>query len=232
MIICNSVEKLKKKRRFQVKHICFLFGIICISAVFFIFLLFYRPGGFGGVDVHDGNDMSSYLTHKLLPEIYNQSQYGEVFEVDFSAEGINDIISCSKWPRGSDEVLFSIPKVGFHPEAMVLHGIVTIKEMPFAVTMEVEPEIDDAGLLHINVSMIRVGALQITPIARLVWQNLYRDWSGRSENADKNLEGKILRSLFEGEGIEPVFELHERQICIESIDIYYGGATIGFRPVE
>jgi len=211
--------KKSKKSRLN-KLIRWLLIDVAVAALVFAMLL-YRPGRYKptGSDNFEEGQVSPYLTNELSPAIYNGAQRASPYDVTITQEGLNDIIARGNWPMESQGVMLYAPAVLFVPGKLVLMGTADAKGVEFVVTIELAPKIDEAGLLNLAVTKVKVGAMNITPLAKVVAKKMYMQ---RISNlgVDKNtLETKIVASLLTDEPFEPVFVIDDKKIRIEKITI-------------
>jgi uncharacterized protein YpmS len=211
--------KKSKKSRLN-KLIRWLLIDVAVAALVFAMLL-YRPGRYkpAASDNFEEGQVSPYLTNELSPAIYNGAQRASPYDVTITQEGLNDIIARGNWPMESQGVMLYAPAALFVPGKLVLMGTADAKGVEFVVTIELAPKIDEAGLLNLAVTKIKVGAMNITPLAKVVAKKMYMQ---RISNlgVDKNtLETKIVASLLTDEPFEPVFVIDDKKIRIEKITI-------------
>ena len=211
--------KKSKKSRFY-KLIRWLLVDLAVVAIVFAFLL-YRPGRYRPID--SGNfergEVSPYLTNELSPAIYNGTQRARPFDVTITQKGLNDIIGRGNWPMESEGVLLYAPAALFVPGRLVLMGTADAKGIEFVVTIEIEPEIDGEGLLSLKVMKVKVGAMNITPLAKIAAKRMYAQQVAAVEVDIKAIQTKIVASLLNDEPFEPVFEIDDKKIRIEKITI-------------
>ena len=203
-----------------------------VVAVFIFALLLHKPGGLNQAKVIDTNEVSPYLTHVLSPQFYNGVQLEEPFELVVLEEGINDIIMRSRWPRESNGVMFSVPVVFFVPGKIKLMGTARIKGVEFAVTIVSKPGFDEDGLLNLAVDKVRIGAMNITVLARMMAKRMYAQRLAEVEIDTQDLRAQVAAALLDGEPFEPVFEIEDKKVRIEQVDISRGKLTIRFVPVS
>ncbi|MHC4546967.1 MAG: hypothetical protein ACYSYL_21040 [Planctomycetota bacterium] len=121
------------------------------------------------------DQVSPYLSNVLLPQLYNGAQRDEAFDLNVIQKGINETIERLQWPKESNGVLLSAPKVFFEPENIVLMGTANIKGAELVVTVVAKPSLDEKGLLHLRVKKVKIGAMNITPVARLMAKKMYAE---------------------------------------------------------
>ena len=211
--------QIRKKAK-RNKLIRWLLIDIAVAAIVFALLL-YRPGRYKPSD--SGNfkrgEVSPYLTNELSPAIYNGTQRVEPFDVIITQEGLNDIIARGNWPMESEGILLYAPAALFVPGRLVLMGTADAKGVEFVVTIELEPKIDEEGLLNIQVAKMKVGAMNITPLAKIMAKKMYSQKVAALGVDTKALQTKILASLLNDEPFEPVFSIDEKKVRIEKITI-------------
>lgn len=203
---------------------------LAIAAVI-IFLLLYKPGRYVPHGPSAGKQVSQYLTNELLPQLYNGVQRGEPFDLVISEDGINDVIARSKWPKESEGSKILAPQVFFMPDSVVVMGPVVMKGLEFIVTVELLPVFDANGLLNLCIAQIKVGAMNLTPIARITARKMYAQRLATTEVDTENILAKIAGSLLNDEPFEPIFEVEKKQMRIEKIKITQGKLTARLIPL-
>ena len=221
--------KNNKKKKFKKRY--WLFIDLAISVVI-IFLLLYKPGRYVPHGPFAGKQVSQYLTNELLPQLYNGVQRGEPFDLTISQDGINDAIASSKWPKESEGAKILTPQVFFVPDGAVIMGSVAMKGLGFIVTVELRPAFDANGLLNLNVEQVKIGAMNITPVARIVARKMYAQQLDKTDVDTENILAKIAASLLNGEPFEPVFKVEKKKVRIEKINIMQGKLTARLIPLS
>ena len=227
--------KNKKNITFKKKY----FFILCpaAAAVFVVILLFYKPSAVNRSVSVDTNEVSPYLTHILLPRLYNAAQLGEPFEMVVTDTGINDIIRRSQWPKQVGDITLTAAVVTFAPDNIILVMPVTIEAVELVVTVTAQPRIDHQALLNIILAKVKVGAVNITYLARLAAQQVYSQLLADNQTAPQDFTSKVIASLLAGQSFEPVFEIDDifdnetRNLRITNITITQGKLTVGLVPV-
>ena len=211
--------QIRKKAR-RKKLIRWLLIDIAVAAIVFSLLL-YRPGRYNpaGSDNYKQGEVSPYLTNELSPTVYNGSQRVEPFDVIITQDGLNDIIARGNWPMESEGVLLYAPAALFIPGRLVLMGTADAKGVKFVVTIELEPKIDEEGLLNLQLAKLKVGAMNITPLAKIIAKKMYLQKISGLEIDSNTIQTKIVASLLTDEPFEPVFSIDEKKVRIEKITI-------------
>ena len=88
-------------------------------------------------------------------------------------------------------------------------GTVAAAGREFVVTVAAEPTLSQTGLLNLNVTKVKVGTVNITPIARIIAGTIYQKrLQTRPLNKD-DVRAKIWASLIDNEPFDPVFKIKD-----------------------
>ena len=223
----------KKSRR---KKLLFWLLIDLTVAIIVIVLLLYRPGRYNPVDFDSYNyeqgQVSPYLTHELSPNLYNNSQRGEPFDLVITQDGINEIVAGLGWPKYSDGVMLYSPAVLFVPGTVVLMGTADVKTVELVITIELEPKIDDRKMLNLHVAKVKIGAVNVTPLARMMGKKMYAERLAVLPVDTEALQTKIVGALLNEEVFEPVFSVEDNKVRIEKISVNKGKLTVRLVPAS
>jgi hypothetical protein len=229
----GSDLQIRKKTRLK-KLVCWLLVDLSVAAVVFALLLYtpglYKPAVIGPDDYKKGQ-VHPYLTH-LSSEIYNGTQRGEPFELVVAQKGINEIIMRSNWPKESEGIMFSAPAVLFVPGSIVLMGTAHIKGVEFIVTIALEPRVDEQGLLNLEVAKVKIGAMNITPLAKMIAKRMYAQRITTVPIDSEALPTKIAGSLLNDQPFKPVFRAENRKVRVEKITIAEEELTLHLVPAS
>lgn len=221
----------RKKKKYK-KAVCWLLVDLTIASIIFTLLL-YKPSRYSPPDVsHEGQKQGQvhpYLTY-LSSEFYNGSQRGEPFDLVVLEEKINEAIGWSQWPKSSEGVMFSKPVVLFVSESVVLMGTADIKGAEFVVTVVLEPSVDEQGLLDLQVAKVKIGAMNITPLAKIAAKKMYQNQLATMPVDRKDLRTKIAAALLNDEPFEPVFKTEDKKVRVERITITQGKLILHLVP--
>lgn len=221
---------MKKRKKARLKKVCWLLIGLTAASVSFVLLLLHKPAHYDSPDLAHDNQVSPYLTHELLPELYNNAQLGEPFELVVTEEGMNDVIARSRWPKQSDGINFSVSKVLFETDNIVLMGTAAAGGVEFAVTVIAQAGIDRKGLLNLQVTRVKIGALNLTTLCKMIAKRIY---AGRLDTADtgkKDIRLQIAASILNDEPFVPVFKIEDKKVQAEKIKITNGKLTILLTP--
>jgi uncharacterized protein YpmS len=218
----QSEPKKKSRSRKIIKRL--IWPAISLSlSILIIILLLYKPAGYISADeAMLGGDvqLSQNITNRLMPEFYNGIQQTESFEMSINEKEINELIAHAKWPKYSEGFVFYAPKASL--EAGQIGLMCTVLQfgldVELVVTIETQPKLDENGLLNLNVAQVKIGAVNITPLAAVLGKRMYQEqkpdyiepWDWRS---------KIAGSIFENAAFEPVFQVKNRWVWLEELEI-------------
>jgi hypothetical protein len=219
------------RRRARLKKACWFLAGLAAAIIALVLLLFYRPARYDPLEPVRDNQVSPYLTHELLPRLYNDSQLGEPFDLLVSQYGINDIISRYSWPKEFDGITFSAPEVLFLPDGIVLMGTAAGSSVELVITMVVEPSLDQQGLLSLHLAKVKVGAVNITLLVKMMGKRAYNQRLAEDDIDTENIRAKIAASLLNDEPFEPTFDVEERKVRVENVTLEQGNLTLHLAPV-
>ena len=225
-------SKIRKKSK-RKKLVFWLLIDLTVGIVVFL-LLIYRPGGYNPVDFdslnYEHGQVSPYLTNVLSPQFYNNSQLGEPFDLVVTQDGINEVVAGLGWPKFSEGVMLYAPAVLFVPESVVMMATADVKGVELIVTIELAPEIDEQKLLNLHVTKVKIGAVNITPLARMVGKKMYTERLAEMPVDTEALQTKIVGSLLNEEPFDPVFKVENSKVRIEKVTINQEKLTAHFVP--
>ena len=222
---------MKKHKKARLKKICRLLVGLAAALVFFVLLLLYKPARYDSPDLTYDNQVSPYLTHELLPELYNNAQLGEPFELVVTEEGINDVIIRSKWPKQTDGISFSVSKALFVTDNIVLMGTAAAGGVEFAVTVIAQAGIDRNGLLNLQVTKVKIGAINLTALSKMIAKRIYARRLDTANTKKEDIRLQIADSILNDEPFVPVFKIEDKKVRAEKVKITKGKLTIRLAPV-
>lgn len=223
---------MKVPKKTKLKKVYWLLAGLAAVFVSLVLLLLYKPAGYNPPKAVYDKQVSPYLTHVLSPQLYNGAQRQEPFELIVTQEGINDIIARFEWPKELDGIRFSAPVVFFVPARIVLMGTVVVGGVELVVTAELNPELDQDGLLNLRVAKVKVGAVNITPLARMIARRIYLEQLGSSDINTEDIQAKLAGSLLNNKPFEPIFEIEDKKVRVKKITITQKKLTIRLVPVS
>ena len=98
-------------------------------------------------------------------------------------------------------------------------GTADAKGVEFVVTVELEPIINEEGLLNLQLAKMKVGAMNLTPLVKVIAKKMYMQKISSFEVDTKALQTQIVASLLSDEPFEPVFSIDGKKVRIEKITI-------------
>ena len=230
-------KALKKKSRLKRLAIWLLIDLTVVALV--LILLLYRPGRYDPLATggFKAGQVSPYLT-LFHSAVYNGAQLGEPFDVAVSQEGLNDIIARGgldwNWPLESEGVMLYAPAAVLEPGKAVLMATANVKGVELVVTIELDPQTDPNGLLTIRVGKMKVGAINVTPIAKIMARKSYAEQLAAAPIDQEAWQTKIVASLLKDKPFEPVFPTGERnlQVRVGKLAIHKGKLSLQLIPVR
>jgi hypothetical protein len=225
--------KAHKKAKFKKKVYLLLTVLAVVSAITVVVfaLLLHRPAYYKPLDFPNSKEVSLYLTHQLLPELYNGAQLQEPFNLVVTQSGINDIVARFEWPKEFSSIRVSAPMVFFSPGSIVLMGTVVLEGAEFVGTVVAEPALDTEGLLNLQVVSVKIGAVDITPLARVLAKRICQQQFAAAGIGAGDVQAQAAASLLDGEPFKPVFKIEDKKVRVEKITIEQKKLTIRFVPV-
>lgn len=228
----KAESKNRKKTRMR-KLACWLFVDLVVAAVI-IGLLLYKPGSYDPTDFeaagYEPGQVSPYLTHELSPQFYNGTQRHEPFDLVITQKGINEIVAGWGWPKMAQGVMLYSPAVLFKPGSAILMATANVRGAEFVVTIEIEPKIGEKGLLTFHISKVKIGAMNVTPLAMITAKKMYLQKIAHLPIDKEAAQAKIVQSLLNDAPFEPVFEVDGRKVRIDKITVSKEKLTAHFVP--
>jgi hypothetical protein len=227
---------LAKKKKSKRRKLFYWLLIDVAVAVVVIGLLLHKPARYSPVvpaDTEPGAErVHPYLTNTLMPQFYNGAQSQRPFDMEVLDGALNEAIARAKWPHESDGVAFSAPKVLFEPDRIVLMGTADIEGAELVITIELGPRLSDEGLLSIAVKTVKIGAMNITPLAKLIARQKYQEYLETVPTDTTDIRAQLAAALLNEESFEPVFEVEDKWIRLEAISIAPGKLAVRFVPAQ
>ncbi|MCE5340973.1 MAG: hypothetical protein LLF92_07585 [Planctomycetaceae bacterium] len=220
----HTAEKRPSKKVFLWQILLVLTGILLLFLIHWFVGLFRVPAYFRTVEIIESNQISLYLSNVILPELYNKSQTGKPFEVIFTEEGINEIISrhidaksLKKWDFSDISVTFSTGKI-------LLTGKTKYRGHDFIVTAVFKPAICEKGF-NAGLTQIRAGTSSLPFASHFIRDKILYKLAG--QNSDVVQYAGV---LFSDNKIPPEFTFEHRNIKVQEIIIDNHKLTIRFLP--
>ena len=226
----KGIDLQNRKKKKLKKLLSWL--VIDLSVAFIIFaLLLYKPSQYNP-DITETDEVSPNLLN-LSSEIHDKSQLGKPFKIVVTQETLKDIINLADWPMESEGVLLYLPDVLINPDVVVLMGTADFQGVKFIITIELHANINEEGMMNINLSKIKVGAINVTPFAKMTAKKMYNQKLEEVGDIDiDSWQTRIIASILTEEAIEPVFEIERNTVKVEQITIEEGQLIINLVPIK
>ena len=206
--------------------IIYLFAITIV-----LFVLFHRPAYYKPQPVPDNKQLSTYLTHQLIPQFYNGAQLQEPFDIVITQQGINDIISRLPLPEKSQKVNLTSPAVTFATDKILIVAAANVHGARLIITLEVAPTFNEKGLLNVNMNTVKIGAMSVTFAARVLARQMYADKFDPSCINPDDIRSLLAASFFAGKPFDPVFTIDGKKIRLNKVTITNTQLLLHFIPI-
>ena len=227
-------QKPKKKSR-RKKLVIWLLVDIAVAAIV-LALLLYRPAKYHPMVPTfadpNGPRVHPYLHRELGPELYNGAQEQQPFEMVVLDKNLNEAIGQMMWSKEAGGITLSAPAVLFKPGHIVLMGTADVEGAEFVVTIHVGPQLDEEGALNLIVTKVKVGAMNVTPLAKMLARKMYREQLETGLVDTRDLGAKIVASLLIEEPFKHMFRLEDKWVRLQRFDITQGKLIARFAPAE
>lgn len=225
------MEKQKKSRR---KKLLIWLGADLVVAVLVVLLLRHKPAQYDPAAIvpsdPNGEKVDPYLYRDLSSKFYNGAQKQRPFEMVVLDKALNQAIAQLKWPQETGGVTLSAPQVVFSPERITLMGTTKVEGADFVVTIEFAPRLDDQGNLNLLVEKVKVGAMNVTPLAKIMGKRMYKERIGSAAVDMQDLRTKVAASLFNEEPFEPIVKVEDKWVRLKDFKLTDGKLTARFVP--
>jgi len=182
-------------------------------------LVTHRPKNYAPLRIADQDQISVYLTHQLMPTIYNNSQLDAPFEVVITEEGLNDIIARWRQPVKFNNITFTDPQAILTQKQIVFMATARTRFANPVLTIRITPVIDYFGQLNIHVDSVSLGAAGVTTLAKSTGNKAFADWLSFTGTEPNNIAAQVCRSLLNDEPFEPVFKVGDKSLRICKIKL-------------
>ena len=229
--------ELKKKKHKVLKtaiRTLLIFSILIAVVLLVLLLMFTRsPRQYQPLDSTDSGEVHRYLTHYLAPQFHNEIQLDAPFEVIVPQKELNEMIVDRAtfdvdWPIELDGLTFSAPAVVFNKDTIVLMGRIGIGPVSVVVSIVAQPKLDDNGMLLLNIQAVKVGTVNVTPLASVLAKGIFDEQIELNPEQDW-VEG-LASACLTNESYEPVFDAYEKKIRLISAEIEEGKLSLRFEP--
>ncbi len=122
--------------------------------------------------------------------------------------------------------------VFFAPDSIVVMGTVVMEGAELVATVVAEPIIDAEGLLNLQVASVSMGAVDITPLARVLARRICQQQFAAAGIDANDVQAQMAASVLDGVPFKPVFEVEDKKVRVEKIMIEPKKLTIHFVPAS
>lgn len=227
---------MKKQKKPRWKKLLIWLLVDVVVAVIIFALLLHKPSRYNPVVPAEadpnGQRVHPYLHRELASTLYNGAQSRRPFEMVVVDRALNEAIARAKWPQESGGIVFSAPEVLFVPGQIVLMGTANIEGADLVVTIELTPQMDERGYLNLIVDKVKLGAVNITPLARMVARKMYQEGFAAGPVDTEDWRTKIAASLLSEKPFEPVFSVDDKWVRLKGFDVTAGTLSAEFVPAK
>jgi hypothetical protein len=203
-----------------------------LVAAILILLLFYKPGRYHPLSswLDPNGRVDPTVSKELLPQLNNGIQARRPFRMTIPEKPVNEIIA--PYAFGEGGVSMTKLQVAFEPNLVVLMGTATIEGAPLVVTMELQPQFDEKGLLNLNLDKVKVGAMNVTPLIKMVGKEEFEKRVAQGNVDTDDPRTKIVASLLTGQPFDPVFQYDDKKVRVKSVVVMKGQLEVELAPAK
>ena len=224
----KDLQKVKKRK---IKPFLW-FVILLVLVISAIILLLHKPKDYAPLHIADQNQISTFVTHYLMPTVYNNSQLDEPFEVVITQEGLNDTIARWRQPMNFNKITFTDPQVILTQKQIIFMTTAQTHLANPILTVRLTPMIDSFGRLNIHVDSVSLGAIGVTTLAKSVGNKAFADWMAFTGTDPNDIIPQTCRSMLNDESFEPVFKFNDKSLRICKIKLEAKKITALLLPVS
>jgi uncharacterized protein YpmS len=227
--------KDRSKKKPRLKRLLRWLAVDLLVLAILVLLLFYKPGRYHPVLIvsfdPNGEKVHPYLTRELLPKFNNGVQSRRPFRMTIVDNALNEVIARYDLPQASG-VSISKPQVLFEPDRIVLMGTANVEGAPLIVTIKLQPQFDEKGLLNLNVEEVKLGAMPITLLVKMVGKEKYNERVAAGDVDTEDIRSQIVASLLSGKLFDPVVTYGGKKVRLKSVEISQGQMEAEFVPAK
>ena len=223
-------NKKSKKPRKKLK-LAIIFSLWVLVGFLTFMLLTDEPAGYSREQIENDKCVSQYVTNELAPYVYNNIQKGQSFDVIIPQSKTKEFISLIEWPIESDDVTISAPQAFFVDSGLVMRANAATKGLNFVITIMISGLVDEAGMMHLKLDKIMIGSMNITFIAKIIAKKMYQYRAKEEDYSKDTIGANIAASLFDNRPFDPVFEVRQRKVRVEHINVEKSHLKLTLAPV-
>jgi len=193
-------------------------------------LLLYRPALYEPVIPTAGTDPNTrrvhrYFSHELGPALYNGAQERRPFEMVVIDKSLNEALAQAAQSEQSGSIRLSSPTLAFAPGRVILMGTAEVEGAKLVITIEIRPQLLEDKRLNLVVKKVKIGAMNITPLAKFMAKKAYNERVEAGEIDTRDWRSGIAASLLVGEPFDPVFPVDDKWVRVTGFDVAQGKLT-------
>jgi len=108
--------------------------------------------------------------------------------------------------------------------------VADVKSAQFVVTIALEPNTDEKGMLNLQVAKVKIGAMNITPLVKMIAKKMYKERIATVPIDTQDLRSQIAASLLNGEPFDPIFNVDHKKVRLDGITVKQGKLILHFVP--
>ena len=175
----------------------------------------------------DTKQVNPYLTHIIMPALYNGIESGKPFSLTIEEEPLNQAIASYGWPQAHGSLLISTPMLFLRENELTGMTGVNLNGVDTVITVQIHPEFDPNGLLNLKLQKVRAGAISLTMLVKPIAKRMYNDRMAAMEG-HQDFYSNILGSILAEKPFEPTFKVGKRTLKITNITIHNKTAKLDF----
>lgn len=187
------------------------------GAVTVFYMIEHKPAVYEPANVPDTNEVSPYLTHKLGPQLWNNVQFEEPFDLIIEEKGVNDIIAREPWPQHFGKVRVDTPAIVFSKGSILAMAPVSYSKLNVVMSARAAPVMDPNGRIIFNIDSVKAGVLDVTTLARMLMVKYVSP--SLIDSYDEPWLEPLLEGIINNKPVEPVFDIYEYTATITSLKI-------------
>jgi uncharacterized protein YpmS len=221
-------EKMKN-RKFKA-YFWFVLPLVLVLLAFV--MITHRPKYYAPLRITDQQQISVYLSNYLMPEIYNNSQLDDPFEVIITEEGLNDIIARWRQPLKFNNITFTDPQAILTQKQIIIMATAQTSFTNLILTISITPAINSSGRLNLHIDDVSLGEAGITTLTKSIGKKAFTDWLSLTAAEPNDIVAQVCRSLLYDEPFDPVFKLDDKSLRISKIKLEKKKITVLLLPLS
>ncbi|MHC4552082.1 MAG: hypothetical protein ACYSUT_04845 [Planctomycetota bacterium] len=223
----NKTEKETRKPR-RKRWLWIVPAVILCPIAAGVFMCSYTPRAYQPSPTENPDQISTYLTHELGPDFFNNVQLDEPFELLVKQHGLNDIVAGQFQGEQFDGFSFIDPMIVFGEETIYLMGTLNYKQISSVITLIAIPEMTADNKVCMNIQSVRMGVLPVTKLVTFLAQQAF-DQSADCFEGEEDIR-LMTEAIIRNEPFDPVFEADGHTARITEFTLTPGLLTLTFQP--